>query len=165
VTLLHCTTEYPAAVADTNLRAMATLRRAFGLPVGYSDHTDGDAVTLAAVALGAVAIEKHMTLDRTLPGPDHKASIEPDAFGRMVRGIRAVEAAMGDGIKRPSGPEAANRAVARKSLFAARDLPAGHVLEERDVVVMRPGTGRAPSEIWDLLGKPLSAALRGGDPL
>lgn len=165
VTLMHCTTEYPAAVEDTNLAAMGTLRRAFGLPVGYSDHTDGDAVTLAAVALGAVAIEKHMTLDRTLPGPDHRASVEPDAFAAMVRGIRTVEAAIGDGVKRPSGPEIANRAVARKSLYAARDLPAGHVLTEADVAVMRPGTGRAPNELWDLLGKPLPAAVKTGDPL
>jgi len=165
VTLLHCTTEYPAAVEDTNLRAMETLRRAFGLRVGYSDHTVGEAVSLAAVALGAAVLEKHFTLDRTLPGPDHAASLEPGELASLVRGVRAVEQALGTGIKQPGAAEVANRAVARKSLLAARDLPAGHVLSLEDIAVKRPGDGLSPMALWDMVGTVTVRATTEGEAL
>ena len=165
VTLLHCTTEYPAAVEDTNLRAMENLRRAFGVKVGYSDHTQGEAVSLAAVALGACVLEKHFTLDRSLPGPDHAASLEPGELTALVQGVRAVERALGSGIKQPGAAEVANRAVARKSLLAARDLPVGHVLSADDIVVLRPGGGPSPMLLWDRLGAALPRAVAAGEPL
>lgn len=152
VTLLHCTTEYPAPFAEVNLRAMDTLRAAFGLPVGYSDHTVGTAIPIAAVARGATVIEKHFTLDRTLPGPDHKASLEPAELATMVTAIRQVEAALGDGIKMPAASERKNMVVARKSLVAARAIAVGELLDDTAVAVMRPGNGRAPIALWDTLG-------------
>lgn len=164
VMLLHCTTEYPAAAADTNLRAIDTLRAAFGLVTGYSDHTEGDAITIAAVARGAAVIEKHFTLDRSLPGPDHAASLEPSELAALVRDIRRTESALGSGIKQPCAAEEKNRPIARKSLFAARDLPAGHVLTAEDFAVMRPGTGADPMRLWDLVGTPLPQAMAKGDP-
>lgn len=145
VCLLHCTTEYPAPVDEVNLLAMGTMADAFGLEVGYSDHTEGIHVAVAAVALGATVIEKHFTLDRTLPGPDHKASLEPAALRAMVAAIRDVERALGDGVKRPSASEWKNREVARKSLVAARALKAGERLE---VACKRPGTGLSPFDYW-----------------
>jgi N-acetylneuraminate synthase len=165
VTLLHCTTEYPAAVADTNLRAMATLASAFCLPVGYSDHTQGNAVAIAAAALGARVIEKHFTLDRRLPGPDHAASLEPAELAALVRDVRAVGLAMGSGIKQPGRAELANRVVARKSLVAARDLPAGHRLAAADIAVLRPGNGLSAMAFWDVQGQPLAAPAAAGEPL
>lgn len=165
VTLLHCTTEYPAAVADTNLYAMETLRRAFGVKVGYSDHTEGEAVSLAAVALGACVLEKHLTLDRALPGPDHAASLEPDELTHLIRGVRAVEKALGTGIKQPGAAEVANRAVARKCLLAARDLPEGHVLTMDDIAVKRSGDGISPMALWDTVGTLTTRALAGGEAL
>lgn len=165
VTLLHCTTEYPAAVEDTNLYAMDTLRRAFGVKVGYSDHTMGGAVSLAAVALGACVLEKHFTLDRTLPGPDHGASLEPEELIALITGVRAVERALGSGIKQPSAAEVANRAVARKSLLAARDLPKGHVLTDDDIAVLRPEGGPSPMLLWQKLGTTLPHAVAAGEPL
>jgi N-acetylneuraminate synthase len=165
VTLLHCTTEYPAAVEDTNLRAMETLRRAFGLRVGYSDHTVGEAVSLAAVALGAEVLEKHFTLDRNLPGPDHAASLEPKELASLVCGVRAVERALGTGIKQPGAAEVANRAVARKSLLAARDLPAGHILTRDDIVVKRPGDGLSPMLLWDRVGTVTTRTTPEGEAL
>lgn len=165
VTLLHCTTEYPAAVADTNLRAMATMQSAFGVRVGYSDHTEGNAVSLAAVALGAEVLEKHFTLDRSLPGPDHAASLEPGELLALVREVRAVETALGTGIKQPGATELANRMVARKSLHAARDLPEGHALEARDLSVMRPGNGLSPMMMWDIVGKTTAQMHAMGDRL
>ena len=165
VTLLHCTTEYPAAVADTNLRAMATMRTAFGVRVGYSDHTEGSAVSLAAVALGAEVLEKHFTLDRSLPGPDHAASLEPGELCALVREVRAVETALGTGIKQPGAAELANRAVARKSLHAARDLPKGHVLRPEDLTVMRPGDGLSPMALWDSVGRPMSNGYKTNEKL
>lgn len=164
VTLLHCTTEYPATAADTNLRALDTLRAAFGLVTGYSDHTEGGAITIAAVARGAAVIEKHFTLDRSLPGPDHAASLEPGELAALVRDIRRTESALGSGIKQPCAAEDRNRPVARKSLFAARDLPAGHVLTEADIAVMRPGTGGDPMRFWDLVGTALAGAMTKGEP-
>lgn len=165
VTLLHCTTEYPAAAVDTNLRAMETMHSAFGLSVGYSDHTVGNAVSLAAVALGAQILEKHFTLNRGLPGPDHEASLEPDELCALVREVRSVEAALGDGIKRPCSAELANRVVARKSLHATRDIPEGHVLRPEDLTVMRPGKGLSPMELWDVAGKKTSVALTAGQQI
>ena len=125
ITVLHCNTEYPTPMQDVNLRAMCSIRDAFGVAVGYSDHTLGIEVPIAAVALGATVIEKHLTLDRNWPGPDHKASLEPDEFAVMVRAIRNIEQAMGDGIKRPSPSEGKNKPIARKSLVAARSIKAG----------------------------------------
>ena len=153
VTLLHCTTEYPAPFADVNLYAMATLERAFCLPVGYSDHTTGIAIPVAAVALGAIVIEKHFTLDRNLPGPDHKASLEPDELKQMVRSIREVESAMGSPLKRPVVSELRNRPVARRSLVAARDIRKGETFTQENLAIKRPGDGISPTRYWELLGK------------
>lgn len=151
VTLLHCVTEYPAPAEAINLRAIDTMTAAFGLPVGYSDHTDGIAVAVAAAARGACVIEKHFTLDRNLPGPDHRASLEPDGLAAMVEAIREVEAALGNGRKAPAACEAANAGVARKSLVAARDIAVGQRLAAADIAAMRPGNGRSPMDYWDLL--------------
>lgn len=146
--LLHCTTEYPAPYAETNLAAMDTLRHAFGLPVGFSDHTEGIAIPLAAVARGATIIEKHFTLDRTLPGPDHRASLEPAELAAMVAGIRQVEAAIGDGLKRPSASESKNAPIARRSLVAARNIKAGEKFSENNLAAKRPGNGVSPMDFW-----------------
>jgi N-acetylneuraminate synthase len=159
LTLLHCVTEYPAPYADVNLRAMLTLKMAFGLPVGYSDHTPGIEIAIAAVALGAEVIEKHFTLDRSLPGPDHAASLEPGELQQMVTAIRHVEAALGNGIKAPAACELPNISVARKSLVAFRPLPAGHRLTAGDLDIKRPGNGLAPKMIPALIGRRLRAAL------
>jgi N,N'-diacetyllegionaminate synthase len=153
VTVLHCTTEYPTPMADVNLRAMLAIRDACGVAVGYSDHTAGIEVAVAAVALGATVIEKHFTLDRSLPGPDHKASLEPDELKAMVTAIRNIEQALGDGIKRPSAGEARNMSIARKSLVAARAIRAGDVFSEINVTVKRPGTGLSPMRWDDVLGR------------
>ena len=159
--LLHCVSSYPAQPADVNLRAMATLREAFATPVGFSDHTAGTDIALAAVALGASILEKHLTLDRTLPGPDHRASLEPAGLVALVQGIRQIEAAMGDGIKRPAKSEEDPARVARKSVVAACDLPAGCVLQRNHLLIRRPGTGLPPDRFESLLGrrtqKPVSA--------
>lgn len=159
VAILHCVSAYPAPVGDTNLRAMDTLRVRFGCPVGLSDHSLGIEVALAAVARGAAVLEKHLTVDRALPGPDHRASLEPADFAALVRGVRAVEAALGDGIKRPMPSEIDTRAVARRSLVAARGLPAGHRLTRDDVAVKRPGTGIAPANLDQVIGKTLTRAV------
>jgi N-acetylneuraminate synthase len=153
VTLLHCTTEYPADPNSINLRAMATLREAFGLPVGFSDHSRGIHVATAAVALGARAIEKHLTLDRNLPGPDHRASIEPDEMAAMVAAIRDVEAALGDGRKVPAAEEIPNRVVARRSLVTLRPVRAGERFNEDNLGVKRPGSGVPPIDYWTYLGR------------
>lgn len=156
ITVLHCTTEYPAPPKEVNLRAMQSIAQAFGVPVGYSDHTEGIEVPIAAVAMGATVIEKHLTLDRNLPGPDHKASLEPDAFAAMVRGIHIVEQALGDGIKRPTASEQSNMPVVRKSLVAARPIRAGELFSEANLTAKRPGTGISPME-WDAwMGRPAS---------
>jgi N-acetylneuraminate synthase/N,N'-diacetyllegionaminate synthase len=163
--LLHCVSAYPAPPEDANLRAMATLAGACGVPAGWSDHTPGTEIAIAAVALGAAIVEKHLTLDRTLPGPDHAASLEPDDFGVMVAAIRNVAAALGDGIKRPTRAEEDVAAVARKSLVARRDLPVGHVLEITDLGACRPGTGLAPALLPELVGRTLSRTVREGEML
>ncbi|MBR1092420.1 N-acetylneuraminate synthase [Bradyrhizobium manausense] len=153
VTLLHCTTEYPADPQSINLRAMATLHDAFGLPVGFSDHSRGIHIASAAVALGATVIEKHLTLDRNLPGPDHRASIEPDEMAAMIAAIRDVEAALGDGRKVPAPEEIPNRVVARRSLVVLQPVRAGERFTEGNLGVKRPGSGIPPIEYWSYLGK------------
>jgi len=153
VTLLHCTTEYPAEPASINLRAMATLSNAFGLPVGFSDHSRGIHVATAAVALGATMIEKHLTLDRNLPGPDHRASIEPDELTAMIASIRDVELALGDGRKVPAPEEIANRVVARRSLVATGAIRSGEPFSEQNLGDKRPGNGIPPLAYWAYLGK------------
>ncbi len=153
LTLLHCVTEYPAPAGQVNLRAMDTLRAAFGLPVGYSDHTTGIEMPIAAVARGASVIEKHFTLDTNMAGPDHSASLNPGDFARMVRAIRTVEAALGDGLKCPAACEVANRDIVRKSIVAARDLPAGTRLTPGDLALKRPGGGLSPAALEDVVGR------------
>ena len=151
--LLHCVSAYPANPAEVNLRAMRTLSTEFNVPVGYSDHTPGIEVPLAAVALGASVIEKHLTLNRSLPGPDQQASLEPDELAVLVRGIRSVEKALGHGRKEPAPSEAGITAVVRKSLVAARDIPGGTVLTEELVTTKRPGTGLPPVLRSQLVGR------------
>jgi len=153
VSLLHCTSEYPSPHSEANLKAIDTLREAFGLPVGLSDHTPGIHIPIAAVARGAQIIEKHFTLDRTLPGPDHAASLEPAELNAMVRAIRDVEGALGDGIKRPTSSEQKNRDIARRSLVAARPIRAEQCIGPDDIAVKRPGTGLSPLLYWDQLGR------------
>lgn len=148
ITALHCNTEYPTPAQDVNLRAMCSIRDALGVAIGYSDHTLGIEVPIAAVALGATVIEKHLTLDRNLPGPDHKASLKPDEFAAMVSAIRNIEQAMGDGIKRPSPSEAKNKPIARKSLVAAKQIRAGEQFTAENVTAKRPGSGISPMR-WD----------------
>ncbi len=153
ITMLHCTTEYPAPPEEVNLRAIHTIAQAFGVAVGYSDHTDGIAVPIAAVAMGATVLEKHLTLDRNLPGPDHNASLEPDQFAAMVQGIRTIEQALGNGVKRPTLSEQANLPVVRKSLVAARPIRAGEVFSEVNLTAKRPGTGISPMHWDDWIGR------------
>ena len=148
ITILHCTTEYPTPMEDVNLRAMVSMKQAFGVAVGYSDHTPGIEVAIAAVALGATVIEKHFTLDRNLPGPDHKASLEPYELKAMVNAIRNIEVALGDGIKQPSLSELKNKPVARKSIVARREINAGELFSEDNLAAKRPGTGISPM-FWD----------------
>lgn len=153
ITLLHCTTEYPAPYGDVNLKAMDTMKDAFGLPVGYSDHTKGIEVPVAAVARGACVIEKHFTLDRNMEGPDHKASLEPDELKAMVDSIRNVELSIGDGVKKVSASELKNQDIARKSIIAAKTIKAGEVFSEDNITTKRPGNGINPMHWFDLLGK------------
>lgn len=153
VTILHCTTEYPAPMSDVNLKAMQTLQATFGTLVGYSDHTQGIEIPIAAVALGATVIEKHFTLSRSLPGPDHQASLEPQELAAMVRGIRNVEVALGDGLKRPSPSEIKNKAIARKSIVASRSISMGEVFSEDCLSTKRPGTGISPMRWDEVIGK------------
>lgn len=163
VTLLHCTTEYPTPVAEVNLKAMQTLATAFGLTVGYSDHTAGITIPIAATAMGAQLIEKHFTLDKTLPGPDHKASLEPDELKAMVQAIRDTEQALGNGIKSPQPSEIKNKAIARKSLVAAKAIQAGEVFTEENLTTKRPGDGLSPYQYWSLLGKPAAQDYAEGE--
>jgi N,N'-diacetyllegionaminate synthase len=152
ITLLHCTTQYPAPYEDVNLNVMETLRMEFGVEVGYSDHTKGICVPVAAAAMGACVIEKHFTLDKKLEGPDHKASLEPDELKEMVEAIRCVEKAMGTGEKKVTASEAGNRAVARKSITAAVDIKKGEILTEENITTKRPGTGISPMKWHEVLG-------------
>lgn len=165
VTVLHCTSAYPAPDEALNLLAMQTLARELGLPAGYSDHSLGIEAALAAVALGATVIEKHLTLDRALPGPDHAASLEPEEFRRMVEGIRRVSRMRGDGVKAPQPQELDAARVARRSIVAARDIPAGAAIEAAMLACRRPATGIAPRE-WDgVVGKRARAAIAAGTVL
>ena len=158
ISILHCNTEYPTPMKDVNLNAMLRIRDAFGTRVGYSDHTLGIEVPIAAVALGAVIIEKHFTLDRSLPGPDHAASLEPHELKEMVKAIRNIELAMsGDGIKNPSESETKNIMIARKSIHVLKDLTKGHVISEQDLIALRPGSGISPMEWEYVIGKRLSS--------
>jgi N,N'-diacetyllegionaminate synthase len=158
--VLHCTTEYPTPMEDVNLMAMHHISREFAVKVGYSDHTLGIEVPIAAVALGAIVIEKHFTLDRNLPGPDHKASLEPGELKTMVQAIRNIEIAIhGSGVKELSKSEAKNKGIARKSLHTTKKLIAGHRLEEGDLIPLRPGDGISPMEWPRIIGKSLTADL------
>jgi N,N'-diacetyllegionaminate synthase len=148
ITVLHCTSEYPTPMNEVNLRAMQSIHTAFGVAVGYSDHTPGIEVAIAAVAMGASVIEKHFTLDRNLPGPDHKASLEPAELNAMAAAIRNIEVALGDGIKRLTLSEAKNKPVVRKSLVASQAIKAGEVFSEQNITTKRPGTGISPM-LWD----------------
>ncbi|MBD5448673.1 MAG: N-acetylneuraminate synthase [Lachnospiraceae bacterium] len=152
IALLHCNTEYPTPMQDVNLRAMCTLREELGVPVGYSDHTQGIEVPIAAAAMGAVVIEKHFTLDRNMEGPDHKASLEPEELRAMVQAIRNIEVALGDGIKRPSASEIKNRDVARKSIVAKTNIRKGEVFTEANLTAKRPGTGISPMQWNEVIG-------------
>jgi N,N'-diacetyllegionaminate synthase len=152
VILLQCTSEYPAPAADANLRVMEALEREFGVVVGFSDHTEGDAASIAAVALGACVLEKHFTLDRTLPGPDHRASLEPAELAALVRQVREVEAALGSAEKKPTAAEVENRGRMRRSLVAAVDIPAGTRLTAAHVALKRPGDGMPPRMFDDVVG-------------
>ena len=152
VTLLHCTTDYPTVPSDVNLQAMLTLREKFDCQVGFSDHSVGIHLAVAAVAMGATVIEKHLTIDRDLPGPDHKASLEPNEFKNLVDQVRDLENAFGDGIKRPTEVELKNKKIARRSLVALKAIKTGDVFTSENVSIKRPGTGRSPFEYWSLLG-------------
>jgi N-acetylneuraminate synthase/N,N'-diacetyllegionaminate synthase len=161
--LLHCLSAYPAPAGEINLRAMDALAERCGCPVGFSDHTLGIEIAVAAAARGAAIIEKHLTTDTTLPGPDHRASLDPAEFAAMVRAIRAVESALGDGVKRPMPSEADTRRVARKSLVAARPLRAGERLAAEDILIKRPGTGISPADLDKAVGRRLTRDVAADD--
>ena len=152
IKLLHCNTEYPTPFEDVNLKAMQTIKDEFGYEVGYSDHTNGIEVPIAAVALGATVIEKHFTLDCNMEGPDHKASLEPDELAEMVKSIRNIEKAIGNGEKTPSPSERKNKAIARKSIVAKKKISKGDFLTEDNITVKRPGTGINPMTWNEILG-------------
>lgn len=154
ITVLHCTTEYPTPMNEVNLRAMQSIHTAFGVAVGYSDHTTGIEVAIAAVAMGATVIEKHFTLDRNLPGPDHKASLEPEELKAMVAAIRNIEISLGDGIKRLTKSEIRNKLAARKSLVASKSIKAGELFTAENITTKRPGTGISPMHWDDVINKP-----------
>ena len=165
VTLLHCTTEYPAPLDEINLHAITTIKNAFGLPVGYSDHSEGITVSLAAVAKGASIIEKHFTLDQNFEGPDHKASLNPDDFTRLVKEIRYVERALGSHEKVATSSELANSALIRKSVVAARSIAEGELFSEANLTTKRPGTGTQPKFFWSLLGKTAKKKYNEDEPI
>ncbi|SPH16881.1 N,N'-diacetyllegionaminic acid synthase [Defluviimonas aquaemixtae] len=165
VSVLHCVSNYPAAPSDCNLAAMRTIARAFAIPVGWSDHTMGEAVSLAAVALGASIIEKHITLDRALPGPDHEASMEPAEFSAFVANIRAVESAIGDGRKTPTEQERETAKLGRRSLVTTRAMRAGEELTAADLAILRPGTGIAPRYLPFVIGRRVKVDLDENVPL
>jgi N,N'-diacetyllegionaminate synthase len=153
ISVLHCTTEYPTPMAEVNLRAMDSIRAAFNVAVGYSDHTQGIEVSIAAAAMGASIIEKHFTLDRNLPGPDHRASLEPGELRAMIADIRNIEIALGDGIKRLTPSEAKNKPVVRKSLVAAQAIRAGEYFNAQNIIAKRPGTGISPMRWDEIVGR------------
>jgi sialic acid synthase SpsE len=155
ISVLHCTTDYPTAMVDVNLNAMLSIKEHLDLPIGYSDHTLGIEVPIAAVAMGATIIEKHFTLDKTLPGPDHKASLEPEELKAMVVAIRNIEKAFGEAEKQPTETEKKNMLVGRKSIHLSKDLPQGHILSEEDLIMKRPGDGISPMQMATVVGKKL----------
>jgi len=163
VTLLHCTTEYPAPCNEINLRAIATLADAFKLPVGFSDHSDGIIMPLASIPFGVSILEKHFTLDKTMEGPDHKASLDPFELKEMIDGIRKIEVALGDGVKKPTLSELKNKSVIRKSLVAQQPIKSGAIFTAENVSIKRPGDGISPYKYWDYLGKFASKAYLPGD--
>lgn len=163
VTILHCTTEYPAPMEEINLKAMDNLGKAFDLSAGYSDHSEGITIPIAAVARGACLIEKHFTLDKDMEGPDHKASLEPQELGAMVTAIRQVETALGTSVKTPSISEIKNKAVVRKSLVAASDIEEGEELTESNLAIKRPGTGLSPYRYWELIGSKANKGYKAGE--
>jgi len=165
IVLLHCVTSYPAKIEDANLRVIETLRRRFKLPVGFSDHTFGITIPIAAAALGAVLIEKHFTLDRTLPGPDHRASLEPDELKDMIKAIRDVEEALGDGIKRPTEDEERIKKAARRSIVAIVDIPKGSAITRDMLDVKRPGTGIEPKYLDVVIGRKAKRNIKKDDIL
>lgn len=165
VTILHCTTEYPAPIEDINLNAMQTLQDAFKLKVGYSDHSEGLTIPIAAAACGASLIEKHFTLDNEMDGPDHKASLEPDMLAELVKQVRNVEAAMGTGVKGPRPSEIKNKIAARKSLVANTKINIGDIFTTDSLVVKRPGNGMSPSFYWDYIGKKATKEYQPGQLL
>ena len=165
VVLLQCTSQYPAPLAEANLLAMVAMRENFGVPVGYSDHTVGTTAAVMSVALGSTIYERHFTLDRTTPGPDHSASMEPSEFAALVTLMREAEVALGTGIKEPSASESGNRFPMRKSLMAARDIAQGQVVEETDIALMRPESGDLPEHYWAWQSRTAPRAYRAGDPL
>jgi len=162
IMLLHCTSNYPAEPSDINLNAMKTLRNYFGLPVGFSDHTTGLEIPLAAVAMGACIIEKHFTIDKTLTGPDHRASLEPEELKNLITAIRNIELSLGNGIKAPAASELSNRQIIRKSIYLTKSKNAGEVLIESDLISMRPAGGMYPSEIPNIVGRQLVKSLNQG---
>ncbi|MEM6321134.1 MAG: N-acetylneuraminate synthase [Bacteroidota bacterium] len=165
VTILHCNTEYPTPLRDVNLRAMTTIGHAFSTKMGYSDHTLGIEVPIAAVAMGATCIEKHFTLSRNMEGPDHKASLEPNELKTMVQSIRNIEVALGSSLKQPSNSEVKNRAIARKSIHLAKALEKDYQLTSDDFIMLRPGNGISPMEIKNIQGKKLNKSLPSGHML
>jgi N,N'-diacetyllegionaminate synthase len=165
ISLLHCTTEYPTPFAEVNLRAINKMAAHFELPIGYSDHTMGIEVAIAAVAMGSVIIEKHFTLDRTMEGPDHKASLEPAELVKMIASIRNLEMAFGDGNKKPSPSESHNIVIVRKSVHLKYDVKKGHILQEEDMVMMRPGDGISPMQLDNIVGREVLADLIEGHKL
>ena len=166
ITLLHCNTEYPTPFEDVNLRAMQTLKSSFpGVRVGYSDHTPGLEIPVAAVAMGALVIEKHFTLDRAMIGPDHEASLTPDELAQMVRSIRNVETALGSGLKEPSPSERKNRVVARKSIVAARDIRVGEVFTSDNLTTKRPGNEMSPMRWDEVVGKKSERNFKKDEPI
>ena len=166
ISILHCNTEYPTPMKDVNLKAMMNIKDKFGVDVGYSDHTLGIEIPTAAVALGAKIIEKHFTLDRTFPGPDHAASLEPDELKAMVKSVRNVELAIsGSGIKQPSESEIKNITIARKSIHLNKNLSKGHIICDEDIIALRPGDGISPMEWNTIIGKKLKEEKKGYDKL
>lgn len=165
LTVLHCTSNYPAAFSDVNLNAMQTIGREFGVPIGYSDHTLGSAVSIAAVALGARVIEKHFTIDKTMSGPDHSASLNPDELKAMVCSIRAVEQCLGSATKAPTATELPIRALVRRSVTLLRDIEAGATIQADDVALLRPGTGIPPAELDRVTGRQLLKTMTAGTTL
>lgn len=163
IALLHCVTSYPAAIEDTNLKAIESMRKRFKLPVGLSDHTTGIYVAVAAVALGSCIIEKHFTIDKNMPGPDHRASLEPSELKELVKAIRDITKAMGDGIKRPAAAEDSIKKVARRSLIAKTDIPAGTVITGDMLDIKRPGTGIEPNNIHKVIGRKTVETIKSGE--